>query len=310
VSLGERRAARRFALLFGACACLTGAVAGTVAGAASLAARDDTGRLVRLERPARRIVSLAPSTTELLYAAGAGRRLVGAVDYSNYPPAAKRVPRVGGAGSLDLEAIVARQPDLVLAWAGGNARDQVARLSALNIPVFWIDPQRLDDIPSVIERLGELAGTAPAARRAAARWRARLDALRQRYAGRGKVRVFYQIWDRPLMTVNGRQMISDVLRLCGGVNVFADLPAVAGTVSREAVLAADPQVIIVSGAGARRPQWLAAWRQWPQLSAVKLGQLYVVPPDIIQRQGPRILDGAALVCRDLQRARRALAGQR
>ncbi len=272
--------------------------------------RDDTGHVVSLAQPAKRIVSLAPSTTELLYAAGGGTRLVGAVDYSDYPPAARRVPRVGGAGSLDLEAIVAQRPDLVLAWAGGNSRDQVARLQAVGIPVFWADPQHLTDIPSVVERFGRLAGTEAAARAAARIWRARLRALRARYRDRRPVRVFYQIWDQPLMTVNGRQMISDVLRLCGGVNVFADLPALAGTVSREAVLAADPQVIIVSGAGAARPAWLRAWRRWPQLSAVKLDQLYVVPPDIIQRQGPRILDGAERICVDLQHARDALAGTR
>jgi len=297
--------ARRLGLALPLCLMLVAA-----ASAAGVSVDDDTGHRVRLAHPAQRIVSLAPSTTELLYAAGAGGRLVGAVDYSDYPPAAKRVPRVGSAGSLDLEAIAAVHPDLVLAWAGGNSRDQVARLDALGIPVFWADPQRLTDIPSVLERIGRLAGTGSTAREAAQAWRARLAALRKRYARRSKVRVFYQIWDRPLMTVNGRQMISDVLRLCGGVNVFADLPAVAGTVSREAVLAADPQVIIVSGAGAARPAWLAAWRHWPQLSAVELGQLYVVPPDIIQRQGPRILDGAERVCHDLQRARRALAESR
>jgi len=265
---------------------------------------DDAGATVVLAAPARRIVSLAPHVTELLYAAGAGGYVVGAVDYSDYPEAAKRIPRVGGYTGLDLEAIVALRPDLIIAWQSGNPPSQVERLRALGLAVYVSEPRHIEDVATNIERLGRLAGTADAALRAARAFRRRHEALRRRYAARPAVTVFYQIWDRPLMTVNGKQLISDVIHLCGGRNVFADLPILAPTVDVEAVLAADPEAIVASGAGAARPEWFDAWRRWPQLRAVRRDNLFVVPPDVLQRHGPRILDGAEHLCADLETARR------
>jgi len=265
---------------------------------------DDAGATVVLAAPARRIVSLAPHVTELLYAAGAGGYVVGAVDYSDYPEAAKRIPRVGSYTGLDLEAIVALRPDLIIAWQSGNPPSQVERLRALGLAVYVSEPRHIEDVATNIERLGRLAGTADAALRAARAFRRRHEALRRRYAARPAVTVFYQIWDRPLMTVNGKQLISDVIHLCGGRNVFADLPILAPTVDVEAVLAADPEAIVASGAGAARPEWFDAWRRWPQLRAVRRDNLFVVPPDVLQRHGPRILDGAEHLCADLETARR------
>ncbi len=269
---------------------------------AAVEAVDDGGHRVRLEAPARRIVSLAPDITELLYAAGAGRYLVGAVDYSDYPPAARSLPRVGGYRRLDVEALLALHPDLVVAWSG-NAAASVERIRALGLPLFLSDPHHLEDIPSLIERLGRLAGSAPPARRAAAGFRARVARLRGRYAGRSTVGVFYEVWNSPLMTVGGGQILNDVLRLCGGRNVFGGLSEAAPQISVEALLVADPEVIVVSGMGELRPQWLADWRRWPQLTAVRRNNLFLVPPDLLQRAGPRLLDGAALLCRDLELAR-------
>jgi len=265
---------------------------------------DDAGATVVLAAPARRVVSLAPHVTELLYAAGAGGYVVGAVDYSDYPEAAQRIPRVGSYTGLDLEAIVALRPDLIIAWQSGNPPSQVERLRALGLAVYVSEPRHIEDVATNIERLGRLAGTADAALRAARAFRQRHEALRRRYAARPAVTVFYQIWDRPLMTVNGKQLISDVIHLCGGRNVFADLPILAPTVDVEAVLAADPEAIVASGAGASRPEWFDAWRRWPQLRAVRRDNLFVVPPDVLQRHGPRILDGAEHLCADLETARR------
>lgn len=264
---------------------------------------DDTGGVVELAAPARRIVSLAPHATEILYVAGAGDYLVGAVEYSDYPEAAMRIPRVGSYAGLDLERIVALRPDLVIAWQSGNPPAQVERLRALGLAVYVSEPRHIEDVATNIERLGRLAGTTDAALRAAQAFRQRHDGLRRRYAGRPPVTVFYQIWDQPLMTVNGRQLISDVIRLCGGRNVFADLPILAPTVDVEAVLAADPEAIVASGAGAARPEGLDAWRHWPQLRAVQRDNLFVVPPDVLQRHGPRILDGAEHLCAALEAAR-------
>lgn len=271
--------------------------------AAALSVRDDTGHVVTLAAPAQRIVSLAPHITELLFAAGAGARVVGVSAYSDFPAAARSVPQVGGASGLDLEAILALHPDLVVAWAAAGQREQVARLQAMGIPVYWSDPRHIADIADSLQRLGRLAGTEAVARREAARLRRGFAALDQRYRQRRAVRVFYEIWPQPLMTVNGQHMISAVLRLCGARNVFAKLPTLVATVGTEAVLAADPQVIFAAGRDGQAGGWLTAWRRWPQLAAVRTGQLDTLPADLIQRAGPRLLQGARLVCRAIQRAR-------
>ncbi len=273
--------------------------------ASALVVSDDTGNTVTLAKPARRIVSLAPHATELLFAAGAGDAVVGVVSHSDYPPQAAQRTHVGDAENLDVEAIVALQPDLAVAWKSGNRLPQVERLAQLGIPVFQSEPRRLEDIATNLERLGRLAGSVNAAADAAQRFRARHRQLAQRYSRASPVRVFYQIWHQPLMTVNGEHMISHVIRLCGGQNIFADLPLLAAPVDQEAVLEADPEVIIASGAGAQRPQWLDHWRKWPRLSAVKNLQLHVIPPAIIQRQTPRVIEGAQRLCDQLEQARTA-----
>ncbi|HTY02786.1 MAG TPA: cobalamin-binding protein [Rhodocyclaceae bacterium] len=270
---------------------------------ADIAVRDDTGAAVRLAQPARRIVGLAPNVTETLFAAGAGERVVGAVEYSDYPEAAKRLPRVGGAARLDIEAIAALKPDLAIGWASGNSPAHIAKLRALGIPVFLSEPQHIDDVATTLDRYGELAGTQDAAHAAAQRFRNRVQDLRQRYGARPVVRTFYEIWQQPLTTVGGEQMISDVIRLCGGENVFANLKSLAPTVTLEAVLAADPEAIVASGMDAARPEWLDDWRRWSSVTAVRRGNLFFVPPDIIQRQTPRLADGAAELCADLETAR-------
>ncbi|MBI5938073.1 MAG: cobalamin-binding protein [Betaproteobacteria bacterium] len=270
---------------------------------AEIVVRDDTGATIRLPAPARRIVSLAPHVTENLYAAGAGARIVGAVEYSDHPEPAKALPRVGGYSRLDLEAIVALKPDLVIAWQSGNSAAAVAKLQALGLPVYQSQPDRLEDIAANIERLGRLAGTEATARRAAEQLRQRLAALHKTYAKRGRVPVFYQVWPKPLLTVGGDQIIGDVIRLCGGDNVFAHLGTKAPAVSVEAVLAADPEAIVASGMGRDTPVALEAWRAWPKLRAVAHGNLFYVPSDLLQRPTPRMLDGAEALCRHLDAAR-------
>lgn len=263
---------------------------------------DDTGRTVILAQPAQRIVSLAPHVTELLFAAGAGDRVVGAVEYSDYPPAARSIPRVGGYSRIDIERLLALKPDLVIAWAGGNHAGDIERLVQLGIPLYVSDPHRLDEVADDIERLGLLAGSVPVARRAAQAFRARRADLQRKYGGRPPVRLFYQIWNQPLMTVNGAHVISDVIRLCGGVNVFAGQPLPAPSVDPEAVLRADPEVIVASGMADERPGWLDDWRRYPLL-AVQRGNLFFIPPDLLQRHTPRLLDGAERLCRALDTAR-------
>ena len=270
---------------------------------AEIKVTDDTGRTLRLARPAQRIVTLAPHMAETLYAAGAGERLVGTVEFSDYPPEAQKVRRVGGYSRVDLEAVAALKPDLVIAWQSGNAPATIDALRALGLTVYVSQPDRIEDVAREIERFGELAGTEKIAAPKAAELRRRQAALQREYAGRPTVRVFYQIWKQPLSTIGGKQIISSVIRLCGGENVFGALETMAPTVSVEAVLAANPEAIVASGMDAARPEWLDDWRRWPTISAVARDNLFFVPPELIQRHTPRLVDGAEILCRHLESAR-------
>ncbi|WP_296223587.1 cobalamin-binding protein [Ralstonia sp. UBA689] len=284
------------------------ALASAVAPAlAAISVTDDSGATVTLQRPAQRIVSLAPHATELLFAAGGGARIVGTVAYSDYPPPARDIPHVGDNRALDLERIVALRPDLVVVWRHGNAQKQIDRLRALGIPLFFSEPHRMGDIPRSIEALGTLLDTRASAHNAAQQFRQQVDALRQRYASRPPVSVFYQVWEQPLMTLNGQHIFSDMLALCGGRNVFAGEPLLVPTVSAEAVIAANPEVLLTASMGATqgsRPiDTLDGWKRWPHLLAVQRGNLFSINGDLINRFGPRLAEGAAQLCEDLEQAR-------
>jgi iron complex transport system substrate-binding protein len=274
---------------------------------AGITVTDDTGAAVTLPAPAERVISLAPHVTELLYAAGGGAKIVGAVSYSDYPPEAKQLPRVGDNKALDLERIVALKPDLIVVWRHGNAQRQLDRLRELHIPLFFSEPHRLDQIAASLTKLGQLLGTSSTADAAAAAFRQEIADLHARYAKRQPVSVFYQVWDQPLMTLNSEHMVSDVIELCGGRNVFAALQPLVPTVSTEAVLAANPEAIVTAAPGATRPDTtlpqLGAWRAWPRLSAVANNNLFAIDGDLINRPAPRIAQGAKQLCEDLDIAR-------
>jgi iron complex transport system substrate-binding protein len=269
---------------------------------AEIRVTDDTGQPIILEKPAQRIISLAPYITELLFAAGAGEAIVGVTAFSDYPEAARSLKQVGGGGGLDLEAIMALQPDLVVAWQSGNPRGQVERLQSLGITVFFSEPRRLQDVPATLRRFGRLAGTESAAAVQVDSFNRRYAELHEKYAQRPQVSVFFQIWDQPLMTLNGEHLFSDVVRLCGGENVFNALSALAPQIDVEAVLLANPDVIVIA-ADDSDSSLLAAWQRWPQLSAVKQGHVYAIPREQLVRHSPRILDGAERLCELLDVAR-------
>lgn len=275
---------------------------------ASISIVDDAGDRVTLAAPARRVIALSPHAVELVYAAGGGAKLVGAVSYSDYPSAAKTLPRVGDNNALDLERIVALRPDLVIVWRHGNDERQLDRLRALGIALYHSEPRKIDDVATDLTVLGTLLGTASQADAAAAQYRANVAALRARYAKRAPVSVFYQVWDDPLMTLNGTHVVSDIIALCGGRNVFARLAPLVPTVSTEAVVAADPEAIVATRQGptaadAPLPNGLTAWRAWPRMTAVARGNLFALDGDLINRPGPRLVQGAAQLCRDLDMAR-------
>lgn len=287
-------------------ACLIGLVLLPMAAAQAgeeVCVTDDADREVCLDTPARRIVALSPGVTELLYAAGAGERVVGAVSFSDYPPEAARLPRVGSYDRLDLEALLALAPDLVVAWAGGNPREQVDRLPRLGLPVFLSDVNDFAGIAASLERFGTLAGRAAVGDEAARRLREEVTALRAQYADAAPVPVFYQVWERPLMTVNGEHWISQALALCGGENLFAEEAPLVPRLGVEAVLARDPEVIITGGMGEPDSTWLEAWRDYPEMTAVRRDNLFFIDPDLVQRATPRLLEGTRALCDRLETAR-------
>ena len=284
-----------------------GAIAAALAASvhAQFSVTDDTGARVTLASPAQRIVALAPHATELVFAAGAGASIVGVVAGSDYPAGAARLPIVGDAAALDLERIVLLAPDLIVTWPW-TVPAQVERLRARGIAVFEADPRTANGIADDIERIGVITGHDAAARAAAAAFRKRLAEATRGHAEMPRLRVFYQVSDVPLFTLGGRHLVSDALLRCGGQNVFSALTIPAPQVNVEAVLAADPQVIVAGTKAAERPAWLDRWRQWPDLDAVRRGALYTVDADLLHRPGPRFVDGVAQLCDALARARQAV----
>lgn len=264
--------------------------------------QDDRGIAIRGDIAARRIVTLAPSLAEIVFAAGAGDRLVGVARYSDFPPEARKIPQIGDAARVDLERIVALQPDLILAWRSGNPARDVARLEGLGQRVFVTEPRKLSDIPRLLRTVGALAGSEALAQPAALAFEARLAELRARHAGRAPVRVFYEIWHQPLLTVNGEHMISDVIALCGGTNVFATVPLLTPVVTLEAVLHARPEVIVGGSSSVAPRQFVAQWRNHA-IDALSNIPAFFVAPDDIQRATPRILNGARVICRHLEQVR-------
>ena len=264
---------------------------------------DDEGTQITLAIPAQRIVSLAPSLTELIYSAGAGENLVGVVEHSDFPAAAKALPIVGRFDLLDIERILELDPDLVVAWQTGNPRSSVNQLRRLGLTVYVAEPKSLAAIPSHIERLAVLAGKELNDLKVIYDFRQKLEVLDTKYRHQSPVTIFYQVWDRPLITAGGNELINDIIRLCGGRNVFANIRRVAPKVSREAVLKRNPEVIIASGMDIERPEWLDDWLRWPSLKAVANKNLFFVPPDLLQRHTPRALLGAAQICDQLDQAR-------
>ena len=279
------------------------ALAAVSRASAEIVVKDASGVTLTLAAPAKRVVSLAPHITETLYAAGAGDTVVAAVSYSDYPEAALALPRVGSYDSISYESVVAMKPDLVVAWRSGNGTEAVERLRELGLTVYVEEPRSLEDVAHSLRLFGVLTGRDASAELAAQDYLRELGELRNQYADQKALSVYYQIWNEPLLTLNGEHLISDVVRLCGGKNVFAEAIALVTRISVESVIRADPQVIIASGMDMARPEWLDDWRKWDAMTAVANDQLYFVPPDILQRHTPRIMLGARALCEQMDRAR-------
>ena len=271
---------------------------------ASITVTDDAGHVLVLAKPAERVVSFAPHVTELVFAAGGGGRLVGTVSQSDYPPAARSVPLIGDSRQIDIERLIALKPDLLVVWFHGSSARQVEQLQQLGIPIFYSEPRKLDDVADSLLRLGRLLGTDAVAMQRAAQLRQMLAQLTARYSGRAPVRVFYQVWSKPLYTLNGRHIVSDALRLCGGENIFGALALTAPTVNIEAVLLENPEAIVTGANRNQSETGLEMWRAYPALQAVHNNNLFAVDADLLNRAGPRLIEGATALCEKLDEARR------
>jgi len=267
---------------------------------AAIEVTDDAGNTVTLDRPAERVVALAPHIVEMLYAVEAGERLVGALQGSDYPEAAKQIPRVGSYRGIALEAIMAREPDLVVTWRSGTPRSVVERLDALGVPVYESEPRRLDDVADDLRDLGLLTGHSKVGERAARAFESRLAALRQTLSE--TPRVFYQLGHNPLTTLGDGHIITQAIRHCGGKPLFAERSVLVPEIGREALIEARPEVIL---SASRSDDWQRAWQGHDWLPAVRDGHLYTLDPDPISRPGPRLVEGIAQVCQVLERATRS-----
>jgi iron complex transport system substrate-binding protein len=270
---------------------------------AGITVADDDGNTVTLQRPAQKVIAMSPHVTELLFAAGGGDRIIGAVSYSDYPEAAKRIPHIGSNRQIDMERVIAMQPDLVVVWMHGSSERQIEQLRALGIPLFHSEPRKLDDIAASVVKLGKLMGTDKVAEPAAADLRVRLASLAVKYANRPPVRMFYQVWDKPLYTLNGSHIVSDAIRLCGGENIFADLKVTAPVVDVEAVLQIDPEAIFSSAERSEADGGINLWKPFPKLTAVRRANLFRIDGNLLNRPGPRMIAGTAALCEKLELAR-------
>jgi len=246
---------------------------------------------------ATRVVSLAPSLTEIVVELGAADRLVGVLDAGARPSGLDAVPSLGRYGQLDMERLLSLEPDLILLWPASVPPAQRAQLQRLGIPLYSAEPHDLDSLVAQIAVIGERLDRAEAGQQYAAKLRARLDELRRRYHREQPLRVFYQVWDKPLYTVGGGQIISDALKACGARNLFDDLKLPAPQVSIESVLLRDPQVI-VAGDQAQ----LEAWARWPAVSAVRDRRLLMVPDKGLERPSGQMIEATAKLCEALARA--------
>jgi iron complex transport system substrate-binding protein len=290
----EKRAMKVFFLL----ACLIATHANAV-----ISVQDDYGNTVVLQKPAQRIISMAPHVTEMLFAAGGGTHIVGAVSYSDYPEAAKNIPRIGDNRQVDMERVIAMKPDLLVVWLHGSSMQQVEQLRKLGIPMFYSEPHKLDDIPDSIIRLGQLLGTDQEAQLAASELRHKLAVLTKQYANRSPVRLFYQVWDKPLYTLNGQHIVSDAIRLCGGENIFANMKITAPTVSIEAVLQENPEAIFGTAEKSPSDGGVNMWKRYPILTAVQRDNLFLLDGNLLNRAGPRMIAGTTALCEKLEQAR-------
>jgi iron complex transport system substrate-binding protein len=258
---------------------------------------DNLGRKVELPQDPQRIVALAPSISEIIFALDQGSRLKGVTQYSDYPPQALQLPRVGSYVRLDLEKIVALKPDLCLATKDGNPKEIVDRLQSMQIPVYVVDPHDLATVIRTVEEIGNIINASEMANNLADEMRNRLERIRHRVAQtERRPRVFIQIGISPIISAGSQTFLHDLITMAGGLNVAAGYNAYP-RFSREQVLALSPDVIIITSM-ARQAVFLeikAQWSRWPDLPAARDQRIFLVDSDVFDRPTPRLLDGLEIL---------------
>jgi len=273
-----------------------------IAGTVVIQLEQADGSSLTLETPARSLVTLSPHLTELVFAAGAGELIAATVEFSEFPDAAREIPRIGDAFRLDIERIVTLHPELVIAWDSGNPRPAIEQLRSLGIPVWSVEIREMTEIPQTIESIGRATGHRQSAAQAARKFRDRQALLVDRYQNENTLEYFYQVDARPLFTINGEHLISKGLSLCGGHNIFNNEEGFAFQVSHESVVISNPDALFAP--------WLednadpfTDWRSWPAMQAVQNDALFLLNADKISRATPRLLDSLEQACKLLHQLR-------
>jgi iron complex transport system substrate-binding protein len=257
-----------------------------------------TGRDVTLAASPQRIVSLVPSVTEILYALGAEHLLVGVTDFCDFPPEARRRPKVGGMVAPSLEAIIALRPDLVIATNEGTREDTFTQLSRVGVPVYLVAAHHVADVTSLMRRLGELTGREAAAGPLVAGLEQRIEAVKKAVLPLARPRVLYVLWPEPLIVPGRGAIVTELIQLAGGQSLTADDPDAWPRYSLEAAVAKSPEVILLANHGAGTGAVAVdKWKRLTSLPAVKSGRLLSVNGDLLHRYGPRFVDGLEQLAR-------------
>jgi iron complex transport system substrate-binding protein len=269
------------------------------ASAAPLTVLDDTGQTVTLPAIPTRIVSLAPGATEMLFAAGAGKHVIATVSFSDEPAAAKQVPRIGDVVAIDLEKLIALRPEVAVVWPGGGNPAQIEEISRMHIPLYRQQVNTLADLAGSLRRLGALAGTRDVAEQAARNIESRLATLSRTYGNGRHPKVLMEVWNHPLYTVGGTHLIGDAIQACGARNIFGDLRDLSPVVDVEAVVARDPDIIVAAAPPGAGAEWLADWKRFTTLRAVRTGGLIPFEDQRLTRLGPSVVDATEALCKVL-----------
>lgn len=249
-----------------------------------------------------RIITLSPHLTEMVFSAGAGKNLVGVAEYSDYPEAANKIPRIGGYEQINYEKILSLKPDLILVWKKGNRYQDIQRLKQLGFELLEFDSQTIESIPHDIEKIGEIMGTQKESKKISQRLSAQITQLNSQYQTTTPMTVFYQVWSKPIITIGGKQFISEALQLCGAKNIFDDQKALSPSVSLEAIIARNPQLILLGGEKQIQQGWKAFWQKYPQITAVQQNKIILLNSDLFQRPTARLINALPQLCAKIHSA--------